>query len=77
MKKTLGLVHASCDLREWQTVKLTSFLLWSLNFLWLPFVNKALKRLQSFWWIHLPAYRLQDFHSGGNKQQNDAIRMIL
>ena len=27
MKKTLGLVHASCDLREWQTVKLTSFLL--------------------------------------------------
>ena len=25
MKKTLGLVHASCDLREWQTVKLTSF----------------------------------------------------
>ena len=29
---TLRLVHASCDLPEWQTVKLTSFPLWSLNF---------------------------------------------
>jgi len=70
-KMTLGLVDAGCGLPEWQTVKLTSFPLWSLNFLQLPFVNKALQRLQSFWWIHLPVYRLQDFHSGENKQQND------
>ena len=70
-KMTLGLVDPACDLTEWQTVKLTSFPVWSLNFLQLPFVNKALKRLQFFWWIHLPVYRLQDFHSGENKQQND------